>query len=189
MINIRQIWDNFVNRQTKPLPVAKEVKVTNVWPLQKDCLSIDGTPGDWGSAWYKANIVDVTCPWLLNMDGQKVTSIQINKRCAESLARVLNNIWEAVGKDQSAIETLHYHLYSGSFNYRPMRGGVSLSMHAFGRAVDFDSEENTQHSMKHLYQENSLIVVKFKEEGWVWGGDWSPASIDAMHFQAARVHP
>ena len=23
---------------------------------------------------------------------------------------------------------------------------------------------------------------------WIWGGDWSPGSIDAMHVQAARVH-
>jgi hypothetical protein len=28
-------------------------------------------------------------------------------------------------------------------------------------------------------------VTKFKEENWIWGGDWSGSSIDAMHFQAA----
>jgi hypothetical protein len=27
--------------------------------------------------------------------------------------------------------------------------------------------------------------VKFKEEGWIWGGEWSPP--DAMHVQAARI--
>jgi hypothetical protein len=32
-------------------------------------------------------------------------------------------------------------------------------------------------------------VIKFKEEGWIWGGDWLPGSVDAMHVQAARVHP
>jgi hypothetical protein len=62
-------------------------------------------------------------------------------------------------------------------------------MHGFGAAIDWDAEENEQHSTKHLFQENSLIVVKFKEQGAVWGGDWSPQSIDAMHLQFARVHP
>ena len=72
--------------------------------------------------------------------------------------------------------------------YLPMRGGIALSMHSYGVAIDWDAEENPQHSAKHLFREDSLIVVKFKEENWVWGGDWGGSSIDAMHVQAARVH-
>ena len=168
---------------------ARPKPILNVWPLQSEVGKIDGTPAPGGSKWYEANIVHVTCPWPLNMDGTIVTTIQINKRCAESLARVLGAIWDAVGQDKSAIETLHYNLYSGSFNYRPMRGGHARSMHSYGRAIDWDSNENAQHATKHLFTDSSLLVVKFKEEGWAWGGDWSPGSIDAMHVQAARVHP
>ena len=40
---------------------------------------------------------------------------------------------------------------------------------------------------KHLFTDATLLVVKFKEQGWQWGGDWSAGSIDAMHVQAARV--
>jgi hypothetical protein len=165
------------------------------WPKQKDCNTFYGNPGDspaqW-AAWEDANLVDVVCPWkIFFVDGkvsQLVTGIRIHKLCATSLTTVLGNIWTAVGETQSAIETLHYHMYSGSYNQRPMRGGSARSMHGFGAAIDWDAEENEQHSMHHLFQENSLLVVKFKAEGWTWGGDWSPASIDAMHVQAASVY-
>lgn len=163
-----------------------------VWPLQRDCTAFYGDPGNtsqqW-AVWEHAHLITVPCPWPLFYGASRVNGIRIHKLCAESLARVLSNIWEAVGKDVSAIETLHYQKYSGSYNQRPMRGGSARSMHGYGAAVDFDAEENAQHSLHHLFQPTSPIVVKFKEEGWAWGGDWSPGSIDAMHFQAARVHP
>jgi hypothetical protein len=173
-------------------PVANSVIVTpapvhNVWPLQRDATSFYGDPRSSG---FTANhLVSVPCPWKLFMGKTELHSIQINKKCAESLTRVLNAVWTAVGQDQSAIETLHYHFYSGSYNYRPMRGGSALSMHAYGAAIDWDDQENQQHAHKHLFQDNSLLILKFKEEGWSWGGDWSSGSIDAMHVQAARVHP
>jgi hypothetical protein len=163
----------------------------NVWPLQKDCNAFYGNPGDsqaqW-TAWESSHLVNVPCPWVLHMGKDVVTQIRIHKLVAPSLTAVLASIWDAVGKDQSAIDTLHYNQYSGSYNQRPMRGGTARSMHGFGAAIDFDDQENQQHHMQHLFQDSSLLVVKFKADGWTWGGDWSPASIDAMHVQAARVH-
>jgi hypothetical protein len=176
----------------------KRVKTRNgdgapVWPLQSQCDAYYGNPrgagGSYSPKWATENLTHVACPWVLTMDDKPVPFIAIHKKCADSLARVLKRIWDAVGNDQGAIETLHYNRYSGSFNFRLMRGGVSLSMHSYGVAIDWDAEENPQHSTKHLFQKDSLIVTKFKEENWIWGGDWSGTSIDAMHFQAARVHP
>jgi D-alanyl-D-alanine carboxypeptidase len=175
-----------------PIPPTNLVPILTKqnWPTQSQIWSgsIDGTPGDWGSVWYKENIVEVPCPWTLSVESTAVHYIQINKKCADSLGRVLNYIWFKVGKTQEAIEKLHYHLYDGSFNYRIIRGGSAPSMHSYGRAIDFDAAENAQHSQKHLFQDDSLIVTAFKGEGWIWGGDWSPGSIDGMHFQAAKVH-
>jgi hypothetical protein len=156
------------------------------WPLQRDATAFFGDPRK--SNFSAQHLVSVPCPWKLFMGKTELHSIQINKACAASLTRVLNFVWEKVGKDQSAIETLHYHLYSGSYNFRPMRGGSALSMHAYGAAIDWDDQENQQHHMKHLFQDNSLLIQAFKAEGWSWGGNWSPASVDAMHVQAARVH-
>lgn len=117
-----------------------------------------------------------------------IPHILIHKKCAESLVKVLNNIWEAVGYDTAKIAALRYDQYDGSYNLRVMRGGAALSMHSYACAIDWDAADNTFHSQKHLFTDQSLLVVKFKEEGWVWGGDWSPGSIDAMHVQAARIH-
>jgi hypothetical protein len=155
--------------------------------LQSECPRVDGNPGATG--WAAHNLVSVPCPWKLFYERQPVKGILINKKCAESLTRVLGAVWEAVGKDQGQIEKLRYHLYSGSYNYRPMRGGAALSMHAYGRAIDWDDADNPHHSQKHLFQDNSLLITKFKAEGWEWGGNWHGNSIDAMHVQAARVRP
>lgn len=163
-----------------------------VWPLQADCDDYYGDPrgsnGTYSPQWAAANLVHVPCPWVLMMGNQHVPFITIHKKCADSLTRVLNSIWDAVGQDPGAIETLHYNRYDGSFNFRPMRDGHALSMHSYGVALDWDADENPQHSTQHLFQSDSLIVTKFKQENWIWGGDWSGTSIDAMHFQAARVH-
>jgi hypothetical protein len=165
--------------------------VPQTWPLQADCDAFYGnpgsTPGEW-AAWESANLVDVACPWVLNMDAIVVTQIRIHKKCAVSLTQVLGAIWDATGKSQSAIETLRYNLFSGSYNQRPIRGGTMRSMHGYGAALDFDCADNEQHSMNHLFQDSSLITVKFKEAGAAWGGDWSSTSVDAMHYQFARVH-
>jgi hypothetical protein len=161
--------------------------IATVWPLQSQAISFYGDPRHAG--WLPQNTVDVTCPWQMHVGTVQVRNILIHKKCADSLLRVLLNIWEAAGRDQTKIAALRYDVYDGSYNLRAIRGGSGLSMHSFACAIDWDASDNEQHSQKHLFQDDSLLVVKFKEEGWIWGGDWSPGSIDAMHVQAARVHP
>lgn len=161
--------------------------MNNVWPLQSDCAAFYGDP--YAAGWLQANTTDVTCPWQLYVGKIKVQHITIHKKCADSLTRVLGAIWDACSHDQAKIDALRYSVYDGSYNLRPMRGGHNTSMHGFAAAIDWDAADNAQHSTKHLFQADSLLVVKFKEENWVWGGDWSPGSVDAMHTQAARVHP
>ena len=173
-------------------PVAPAIAPPS-WPLQKDMPTFYGDPGGYEaspqrSAWENANLVDVDCPWPLLMDKTPVTQIRIHRKCADSLLRVLGDIWDAVGHDLSAIQTLRYHLFSGSYAPRTIRGGTMPSCHNFAAAIDWDDQDNQQHATHHLFQDNSLLVVKFKAEGWIWGGDWSPQSVDAMHVQAALVH-
>lgn len=175
-----------------PALAAAAPSIVPTWPLQADCDAFYGCPGDtpaeW-AAWEAQHLVDVDCPWVLNDGGIIVKQIRIHRLCALSLQRVLGNVWDATGRSQSAIETLRYNLYSGSYNQRPIRGGTRRSMHGYGAAIDFDDKDNQQHDLHHLFQANSLITIKFAEEGWIWGGSWSPQSVDAMHWQAARVVP
>jgi hypothetical protein len=71
-----------------------------------------------------------------------------------------------------------------------MRGGSSLSTHAFGVAIDIAAPWNALGKKpgynKHSFTEKSLIVQAFEAEGWVWGGRWERRP-DGMHFQAARI--
>lgn len=155
-----------------------------IWPLQRECMIFYDDPRRDG--WLAANTVNVACPWRLTVGDVHVSKILIHKKCAESLTRVLGAIWEAVGCDQAKIDELRYDVFDGSYNLRAMRGNPNqMSMHSFACAIDWDAEDNPFRSRKHLFKSDSILVVKFKAEGWSWGGDWT--SPDAMHVQAARI--
>lgn len=158
------------------------------WPLQSECPAFYGDPRQAG--WLRKNTTHVVCPWPLLVEGKPLSSgILIHVKCAASLTKVLNSVWDAVGKDVQKIHALRYDVFDGSYNFRPKRGSSSLSMHAYAAALDFDAADNAFHSVRHLYTADSIIVKCFEAEGWVWGGRWSVNSVDAMHFQAARIHP
>jgi lysozyme family protein len=212
-------WTNRNNRVTlqalqmaQPKPLAAALTpAQSRWPLQSQCIAFYGDPRQPG--WLEANTVQVPCPWPLHFETSTLHSILIHKKVAASLTRVLNNVWNDVGKSVDKINALHYDRYSGSYNFRPIRSvsygdvfvpalanddlAVSLtkldapisvlSMHAFAAAIDWDAEENQQHSQKHLFTDQSPLIVEFKKEGAVWGGNWSGSSVDGMHLQFARV--
>ena len=195
-----------------PKPLAAVLTpVQSQWPLQSQCIAFYGDPRL--PNWLEANTIHVPCPWPLHFETDTLTSILIHKKCADSLTRVLNNVWNACGQSVDKINELHYDRYSGSYNFRPIRSvaygdvlvpalpgedlAVSptkmdapisvLSMHAFAAAIDWDAEENMQHSQTHLFTDQSPLIVEFKKEGWVCGIDWVGSSIDPMHLQSARV--
>jgi hypothetical protein len=156
------------------------------WPHQHDCLGIFGNPFNPG--WTAENLVHVTPPYAINMGNIHVSHIQINRIAAESLTRVLARIADMCGHDQAQIRAGHCNCFSGSYAARNMRGLNTISMHAFGLAIDWDAEHNPLGARGDdtFFDEDSLLVRAFKEEGWVWGGDWRGRR-DAMHVQAAIV--
>ena len=159
----------------------------NNWPLQRDAVAFYGNPFKPN---FMANLTHVACPWKFQTAFQAEGGLIIcHKKCADSLTRVLQKTWADIGQSQDHAHTLGYDVFDGSYVVRAMRGGTAPSMHSFGIAFDFDAAANQQHSMKHLFQHNTPLVDNFLAESWIWGGDWTPQSIDAMHFQAARVHP
>ena len=166
---------------TSPVPLARPI-----WPLQNACISFYGNP--YSEGWLHANTVEVHCPWPLKVDGTTQSSILIHKKCADSLSRVLSEIWERCGKDINKIAALKYNIFDGSYVLRAMRGSSNISMHSYAIAIDFDADENEFHGPKHIFTEDSIIVQAFEREGWTWGGRWSTGSKDWMHFQAARVN-
>ena len=91
--------------------------------------------------------------------------------------------------------SMEYNNTSG-FNYRKIFGSERLSNHAYGFAIDInpllnpfikdgkilpDGASYDQTKTGTLSAEN-LIVKRFKEFGWVWGGDWENIK-DYQHFE------
>lgn len=179
---------SLISKLTAPKVVAP------VWPLQSQCDGFYGNPRPrnvherYNVAWAHENLTHVKCPWALTDFVHHFSSIQIHKKVAPSLERVLARIWDEVGRDPAKIHALRYDVFSGSFVYRNKRGAKSLSMHAYGAAIDWDAPDNQMHARRHLFTDESPLIHAFKDEGWVWGGDWSGDGVDAMHVQAARVH-
>lgn len=156
-----------------------------MWPLQRDCAKFYGDPrgsnGAASSRWERENLITVPCPWALTYAGRPVKGIRVHRKVAESLTRALANIWERVGQSQAEIDRIGMSVYGGGYNFRVMRGGSSLSMHAYGAAVDFDPGRNALGDATPAM--DPRVIEEFEREGWEWGGHWSRP--DGMHFQAA----
>lgn len=180
-------WDFIDARATPSTPtVAPSAAglIKNVWPTQAECPSFYGD-----AAAVAASLVKVPCPWVLTVEGTKTQTITIHKKCAASLARILAYIWEQCGESQAQIEAFGYNVFDGSYNPRNIAGTSTPSVHSYAAAMDWNAAANPQHAplSQTKFKSDSLIVFAFEAEGWVWGGRWTPASIDAMHVQAARV--
>jgi hypothetical protein len=110
--------------------------------------------------------------------GKAVPKIAVHQRCSESLHRILAQIAES---------HFAYVLaeYAGVYNHRPMRGGTSWSLHAYGAAIDLMPGSNGLHAHWPTRATMPLEVMEiFAREGWLSAGAfWSR---DAMHFQATQ---
>jgi hypothetical protein len=162
-----------------------------LYPTQSQVPAIFGNPtgsdGNSSPVWEAKNLVYIRPPFKMAMGDIPITRIRIHKLVADSLLEVLNEIWDKCSKDQNIINLHHYNIFSGSFNYRSKRGKSSLSMHAYGVAIDFDAPHNGMGDITPGFLPDSIIVKAFEEHGWTWGGRWSGRSIDGMHFQYPRV--
>lgn len=176
-------WVDYLNTAPVPLPpvgpaqppVGGTVLQHNVWPTQAECPSFYGD----SEAAIRAQLVTVHVPWLMN---GKTQTIEVHRKCADSLTRIVNYIWEYCGKSQDKIHEFGYDIFDGSFNWRYIAGTQTPSVHSYGAAVDFNAAANPIRN-PGKFKPESLIVHAFTQEGWIWLGP----TFDPMHFQAARV--
>ncbi|RYG37303.1 M15 family peptidase [bacterium] len=88
---------------------------------------------------------------------------------------------------------------SSGFNYRKKIGpgaGESLSVHAYGRAIDINPRQNPYlgkgelkgyaPDQKGTITRDSPIYRAFRKRGWRWGGDWKVTK-DYQHFEKRRT--
>lgn len=157
------------------------------WPHDPEGLNaFYGNPTGLGGAdpaWEAANLVTFSFPWHI----KGAQSYRFHKKALPSLMRVLNAIWDYVGRDQTKITFYHLDETGGTYAYRANRNNPNaLSNHARGIAIDLAPDENPNRAAwvdqapPHLPR---FVIEAFKQEGWRWGGDFNVTK-DAMHFEA-----
>lgn len=138
----------------------------------------------YGKPWIDPSLLThVTPPFIMKYEGAVVHGLLIHVKCAEALTEALRACWDHYGHDQDAIDKTGLSNYSGSYNYRAIRGSSRLSCHAFGAAVDIDAEHNPLGS--RTWKIPPDVVNAFKATGAFWGGDFQNRK-DSQHFQWAH---
>ncbi|WP_077961054.1 M15 family metallopeptidase [Ensifer adhaerens] len=96
---------------------------------------------------------------------------------------------KAVAADLSARPELRPYLSpsAGTFNWRPIAGASTLSVHSFGAAIDLNTrfadywrwagKGGTRYRNRYPLE----IVEIFEKHGFIWGGRWY--HFDTMHFE------
>lgn len=166
-------------------------------PTQRECDVFYGNPRGRGGAvvsqkWYAENIVYVLPLWPMNMGTIKITRIPFHRKAAQALSDVFADIKQHF--ELAYIQAAGLQIFGGSYNYRVMRGGTALSMHAYGCAIDFDPTNNGLGDRTPKLANYRPVIDVFYKHGAIWGGDWNgngdtldERRCDGMHFQFARL--
>lgn len=145
----------------------------NPWP-KSDQASLTAF---YGKAGDESQLMNMPAPVLMEYEGVAIRTIKCHRKVAESLDRAL------IEAHRSAPAVVR--IYDGCYNFRPMRGGTSPSLHARGAAIDLWADANGNHEHWPLKASMPLEVMEaFAREGWLCAGAfWGR---DAMHFQATQ---
>ncbi len=113
-----------------------------------------------------------------------IQSFSCHEAVADSVERVLGRVASAYAPE--AIRLLGLDLFGGCFNLRKKRGGATLSMHAWGVAIDFDPERNQLKWNRTRARLGKADAVEWfrcwEAEGWLSLG--RAQDFDWMHVQA-----
>jgi len=122
-------------------------------------------------------------PWLVMYDvpadleiGVIPKRIWCNKDLVFPLQQALINL-VSQGYAESELRT-----WDGCFNIRRMKGGQSMSLHAWGIAVDVNAFSNGFGQKGNM---SKGFIECFESVGFDWGGRWRMP--DPMHWQLASI--
>lgn len=155
-----------------------------VWPTQamvRSGKSIFGAPGE-------GELVSIEPPYELFYEGKRVRTIRVHRLVADAVLAVLREVLAVYGIER--IRELGLDQYGGSYNYRGTTGGSSLSMHAWGIAIDWCPEKN---GMKVHAPEASLSREACRPWWEIWEKHGAVSmgrhsDYDWMHVQFARIN-
>ena len=154
------------------------------WPSQAEVRSgrsIFGKAGD------ESNLVSLEPPYPLYYEGTRVKTIRVHKLIANAVKSALEEVLDYYGVEK--IHELGLDDYGGCFNYRKTASGASLSMHAWGIALDFAADKNT-YAMKK--PQASLSTPECAQWWKIWESYGATSlgrskNYDWMHFQFASL--
>ena len=156
------------------------------WPTQANAKKFYGDPSVNNAAWQAKNLVLIPVPWATYYGKTRVPKIRVHRLIAGAVIAAMDEAWKAIGKDQAEATARGWGVYNGSYAYRPVRGRKTLSMHAYGAALDWDAGRNALGSSptdKIGFTASDPLVKAFKKQGFRWGGDYKGRT-DPMHFEA-----
>lgn len=112
-----------------------------------------------------------------------VSIVWLNRhvRCHKAIAAALRQVdADLIGLSETSL----VRSVDGCYAVRPIRGGVNLSLHSWGLAIDINASSFPLGSLK---RQDERLIAAFRENHFFWGGDfWSRK--DPMHFQYTKPH-
>lgn len=121
--------------------------------------------------------------WDLNTSVRKIT---VHKLIAQNMLGAFNDIFAHYGYDK--IKELGIDLFGGVYNCRKMRGGTTMSKHAWAVAIDIDPARNTLHethkTARFARPEYKPMIDAFYKNGFISLG--REKDYDWMHFEIAK---
>jgi hypothetical protein len=119
--------------------------------------------------WLDRNIVTRSLPIL--------GTVTCNRRLFAPLRRALNTL-----ERRGLSRVVDRSDYAGCFAPRRIPGSGSLSLHAWGLAIDINAAANPRLGDS---RQDRRLVRAMEDAGFTWGGRW-PTVPDPMHFE---LHP
>lgn len=170
-------------RTVEALMAALKLEDVPLWPLQSEVRagkSIFGAPGD-------ASLVSIVPPYPLLYEGRPVRSIRVHKLVAAHVQAALQEVLDHYGLEE--IHRLGLDQYGGSYNFRAVKSGTQISMHAWGIALDFAPESNAYNTRAP----RASLSHPDCEAWWrIWEAHGAVSlgrerGLDWMHLQFARL--
>lgn len=154
------------------------------WPTQAEVRtgrSIFGKAGD------ESNLALVSPAYPLYFEGRLVKCIRVHKLIAEHVQAAFREVLEVYGLKK--IKELGLDQYDGSFNYRKTASGKSISLHAWGVAIDFAAAKN---AYSQTHKTASLARPECEKWWQIWESHGAVSlgrslDYDWMHLQFASL--
>ena len=142
-------------------------------------LDAEGKPSIfWEEEILTSILLPAPLPLSWNPD-VKVSNIKCHKKIAPFLLQALHECYDTFGVWNTVND------YGGCYNFRVQRKSTKvISRHAWAIAIDLDVRDNPFGKSSSV---NPRTVEIFKNNGFMWGGNFSARRVDPMHFEFVDI--